>query len=42
LSGAVIERLSKVRIRGQELALAAESGPRADRPTPHRKGGKQR
>ena len=40
LPTAVIERLSKVRIRGQALALDADGGPR-NRPKPHRKGGKK-
>jgi ATP-dependent RNA helicase DeaD len=40
LPTAVIERLSKVRIRGQALALDADGGPRG-RPKPHRKGGKK-
>jgi len=42
LPQAVIERLSKVNIRGQALALRAEGPARADKPKPHRKGGKRR
>ena len=41
LSQAVIDRLSKVRIRGQALNLEASSAPRG-KPKPHRKGGKHR
>jgi len=41
LSQAVIDRLSKVRIRGQALSLEASSTPRG-KPKPHRKGGKRR
>jgi ATP-dependent RNA helicase DeaD len=41
LPQAVIERLSKVSIRGQTLALRAEGPARADKPKPHRKGGKR-
>jgi ATP-dependent RNA helicase DeaD len=40
LSPAVIERLSKVRIRGQALSLEASSVPRG-KPKAHRKGGKR-
>jgi ATP-dependent RNA helicase DeaD len=47
LPKAVIERLSKVRIRGQALALAAAAASHGGRPKahrgkqPHRKGGKR-
>ncbi len=41
LSQAVIDRLSKVRIRGQALNLEASSVPRG-KPKPHRKGNKRR
>jgi ATP-dependent RNA helicase DeaD len=40
LPGAVIERLSKVRIRGQALALSEGSVPKRQ-PKPHRKGAKR-
>ncbi|MET0293139.1 MAG: DEAD/DEAH box helicase [Steroidobacteraceae bacterium] len=41
LPEAVIARLSKVRIRGQELALQASNlPPRTEKPRGHRKGGK--
>jgi ATP-dependent RNA helicase DeaD len=43
LPKAVIERLSKVRIRGQALALDADGPPRVGGPPkPHRKGAKRR
>jgi hypothetical protein len=47
LPKAVIERLSKVRIRGQALALDADGSSRVGRPgagapKPHRKGGKRK
>jgi len=39
LPQAVIDRLSKVRLRGQELALAVNKGPPPrGKPKPHRKG----
>jgi ATP-dependent RNA helicase DeaD len=42
LPKAVIERLSKVRIRGQALALDADGPPRVGgAPKPHRKGAKR-
>ena len=41
LPQAVIERLSKVRIRGKALNLEADSAPRG-KPKAHRKGGKRR
>ena len=42
LPRAVIERLAKVRIRGQALAIDADSAPPAtNRPRPHRKGAKR-
>jgi ATP-dependent RNA helicase DeaD len=41
LPKAVIDRLSKVRIRGQELAFDEGSAPREGRPKAHRKGGKR-
>jgi ATP-dependent RNA helicase DeaD len=40
LSAAVIDRLSKVKVRGQALALQADGPPRPP-PKPHRKGGKK-
>jgi len=42
LPKAVIERLAKVRIRGQALAIDADNAPPAIRPKPHRKGAKRR
>jgi ATP-dependent RNA helicase DeaD len=42
LPKAVIERLSKVRIRGQALNLDATSAAHGGKPKPHRKGGKRR
>jgi len=42
LPQAVIARLSKVRVRGRELALDAESAKHGGRSTPHRKGGRAR
>jgi ATP-dependent RNA helicase DeaD len=41
LPQAVIERLSKVRIRGQALALDQSGGARPGKPKPHRKGAKR-
>jgi ATP-dependent RNA helicase DeaD len=41
LPAAVIERLSKVRIRGQALALEAGNASHGGKPKPHRKGGKR-
>ena len=41
LPRAVIERLSKVRIRGQALALDASAASHGGRPKAHRKGGKR-
>ncbi len=43
LPDAVIARLSKVRIRGQALALSTDTSPqRRSPPKPHRKGPKPR
>jgi ATP-dependent RNA helicase DeaD len=41
LPKAVIERLSKVRIRGQALALESDGAPPSGKPKPHRKGAKR-
>ena len=41
LPKAVLERLAKVRIRGQALAIDTENAPRANTPKPHRKGAKR-
>jgi ATP-dependent RNA helicase DeaD len=41
LPAAVIERLSKVRVRGQALALDASSAKHGGKPKAHRKGGKR-
>jgi hypothetical protein len=38
----VIQRLSKVRVRGRELALDAQSAKHGGKPKPHRKGGPRR
>ena len=42
LPKAVLERLAKVRIRGQAFALDVDNAPSASRPKPHRKGAKRR
>jgi ATP-dependent RNA helicase DeaD len=42
LPPAVIERLSKVRVRGRELALDAQSAKHGGKPKPHRKNARPR